>query len=260
MVPSTGRSSERYTCPAAAVNASTVPVRIVVVDNASTDGSGDHVRTSHPDVDLVEAGRNAGYAGGANIGLRRTAGRYAFVMNPDVIIEPDHLAILRQRLDADSTIGAAQEGAKRASEICIEAQLAAADAIRPGVTADSVYQAWKRCIDKAGLDHYHRHHCGYLVGIGFPPSWSGSGVPRGLRQLVTLGFQLLIAAADASPGFWRRENRGARAGNGRENTCDAGDCGNGGFPGANDWVGGWRARYQPKAAGRNAAELDLLDG
>lgn len=79
-------------------------------------------------------------------------------------------------------IGEAQQGSQRTSRICIEAQLAAAGAIRPGVTADSVYQAWKRCIDKAGLDHYHRHHCGYLVGIGFPPSWSGSGVPRGLRK------------------------------------------------------------------------------
>jgi Xaa-Pro dipeptidase len=79
-------------------------------------------------------------------------------------------------------IGEAQQGSQHTSQICIEAQLAAADAIRPGVTADSVYQAWKRCIDKAGLDHYHRHHCGYLVGIGFPPSWSGSGVPRGLRK------------------------------------------------------------------------------
>lgn len=79
-------------------------------------------------------------------------------------------------------IGEAQQGSQRTSRVCIEAQLAAAGAIRPGVTADSVYQAWKRCIDKAGLDHYHRHHCGYLVGIGFPPSWSGSGVPRGLRK------------------------------------------------------------------------------
>jgi Xaa-Pro dipeptidase len=79
-------------------------------------------------------------------------------------------------------IGVASPGSARTSSICVEAQLAAADALKPGVTADSVYQAWKRCIDKAGLDHYHRHHCGYLVGIGFPPSWSGSGVPRGLRK------------------------------------------------------------------------------
>ena len=79
-------------------------------------------------------------------------------------------------------IGVATPGSARATAVCIEAQLAAADALKPGVTADSVYQAWQRCIDKAGFDYYHRHHCGYLVGIGFPPSWSGSGVPRGLRK------------------------------------------------------------------------------
>ena len=79
-------------------------------------------------------------------------------------------------------IGKASPGTQSTTLICIEAQQAAAEAIRPGVTADSVYQAWQGCIDRAGLTHYHRHHCGYLVGIGFPPSWSGSGVPRALRR------------------------------------------------------------------------------
>ena len=32
------------------------------------------------------------------------------------------------------------------------------------------------------MSHYGRHHCGYLTGIGFPPSWSGNGVPRALRD------------------------------------------------------------------------------
>jgi Xaa-Pro dipeptidase len=45
-----------------------------------------------------------------------------------------------------------------------------------------VYAAWQARLDKAGLSAYRRHHCGYAVGIGFPPSWSGSGVPVGLRS------------------------------------------------------------------------------
>lgn len=65
---------------------------------------------------------------------------------------------------------------------CEEAIDAAADAIRPGVTAADVYAAWQARVDKAGLSSYRRHHCGYAVGIGFPPSWSGSGVPVGLRS------------------------------------------------------------------------------
>ena len=33
----------------------------------------------------------------------------------------------------------------------------------------------------AGLAHYRRHHCGYAVGIGFPPSWTGGNKVTGLR-------------------------------------------------------------------------------
>ncbi|HEY9568786.1 MAG TPA: hypothetical protein VIR38_11900, partial [Thalassobaculum sp.] len=33
----------------------------------------------------------------------------------------------------------------------------------------------------AGLAHYRRHHCGYAVGIGVPPSWTGGNTVTGLR-------------------------------------------------------------------------------
>ena len=58
----------------------------------------------------------------------------------------------------------------------------AADAIGPGARAGDVYAAWQAVVDRAGLVGYRRHHCGYSVGIGFPPSWSGGGTPRGLRR------------------------------------------------------------------------------
>ena len=79
-------------------------------------------------------------------------------------------------------IGEATKGAEKATKVCIEAEQQVVDTIKPGVTANEVYQAWKKTIDKHGFEHYHRHHCGYMVGIGFPPSWSGSGVPRSLRN------------------------------------------------------------------------------
>jgi len=79
-------------------------------------------------------------------------------------------------------IGRVYAGAEKTHQVSLEALLAAADAIRPGATADSVYQAWQNCVNKAGLSHYRRHHCGYIVGIGFPPCWSGSGVTRSLRE------------------------------------------------------------------------------
>lgn len=55
--------------------------------------------------------------------------------------------------------------------------------------ADDVYRVWQETIDQAGLDGYSRHHCGYAVGIGFPPSWSGSGTPRGLRKGSTMKLE-----------------------------------------------------------------------
>lgn len=86
-------------------------------------------------------------------------------------------------------IGKLPPKSARIQNVCHDALLAAKDALRPGVTADSVYRAWKRTVDRAGLSHYHRHHCGYVTGIGFPPSWSGGGVPRGLRADSSLEIQ-----------------------------------------------------------------------
>lgn len=78
-------------------------------------------------------------------------------------------------------IGSAPKSAYKMQKVCEEAIDVAADAIRPGVAAEDVYAKWQGVIDRAGLEGYRRHHCGYAVGIGFPPSWSGGGVPLGLR-------------------------------------------------------------------------------
>lgn len=91
-----------------AVQKSTAPVRLHVVDNASSDDSVEYLRTSHPTVDVIELQQNVGYAEAANIGLRRARGPLAMVMNPDVLLAPDHIAVLRRRMQEDAAIGAAQ--------------------------------------------------------------------------------------------------------------------------------------------------------
>jgi Xaa-Pro aminopeptidase len=53
-------------------------------------------------------------------------------------------------------------------------------ALRPGARAGEVYAAWHEVAAEAGLADYHRHHCGYLVSIGFPPSWTGGSRVTGL--------------------------------------------------------------------------------
>lgn len=95
------------TCIAALRSLST-DVRITIVDNASTDGSLAYLRSEHTDLNVISLSLNRGYAAGANVGLQATSADYVMIMNPDVHFAPDHIDILKQRLDADERIGAAQ--------------------------------------------------------------------------------------------------------------------------------------------------------
>jgi GT2 family glycosyltransferase len=61
---------------------------IVVVDNASHDGSADMVRTRWPGVRLIELPRNIGFAAANNQGIRRTSGELILLLNSDTLV-PD---------------------------------------------------------------------------------------------------------------------------------------------------------------------------
>jgi Xaa-Pro dipeptidase len=68
------------------------------------------------------------------------------------------------------------------AEIAIAAFEAVIKALQPGARAHEVYAAWQNVVDDAGLGHYRRHHCGYVVGIGIAPSWTGGKSVIGLRH------------------------------------------------------------------------------
>jgi N-acetylglucosaminyl-diphospho-decaprenol L-rhamnosyltransferase len=74
--------------------------RIVVVDNASADGTPAAV-AAEPDIDLVELERNVGFAGGANRGVARTDTPYVALVNPDEVVEPGCTATLVEALERD---------------------------------------------------------------------------------------------------------------------------------------------------------------
>ena len=67
--------------------------RIVVVDNGSTDGSVDALRSARSSTgfELIEADRNLGYAGGNNLGIRHAldnGAEFILVLNNDTIVDP----------------------------------------------------------------------------------------------------------------------------------------------------------------------------
>lgn len=81
---------------------------IVVVDNASDDGSGDAVRGSSPDVDLLTLGRNTGGAGGFAVGIARALERHQpdwlWLMDDDTIPTPEALAGLLDAVGTDPAV------------------------------------------------------------------------------------------------------------------------------------------------------------
>jgi GT2 family glycosyltransferase len=84
-----------------------VRLEVIVVDNASDDGTAEMVATDHPWVTLVANTENRGYSGGANAGLAHARGAIVVVLNSDTIVHDGALARLHAALQARPDVGAA---------------------------------------------------------------------------------------------------------------------------------------------------------
>lgn len=84
------------------------PLRLLVVDNGSTDGSLERARRAVPDLEVVQAGANLGYTGGNNLGFANLRmDDFVLVMNPDVRLPgADELSRLAAALNADPGLAA----------------------------------------------------------------------------------------------------------------------------------------------------------
>ncbi|MEM9631798.1 MAG: Xaa-Pro peptidase family protein [Pseudomonadota bacterium] len=77
-------------------------------------------------------------------------------------------------------VGSAPERAEKSAQLAIDGMKAICGALKPGGKAGEAYAAWRDVAAAAGLHDYERHHCGYMVGIGFPPSWTGGSMVTSL--------------------------------------------------------------------------------
>lgn len=83
---------------------------IVLVDNGSSDGSEEALRTMFPEIKLIQTGANLGYAGGNNAGIRyaiQEGADYIWLLNNDTVVAPDSLGALTAMAETDQTIGMA---------------------------------------------------------------------------------------------------------------------------------------------------------
>ena len=83
------------------------PAEIVVVDNASMDGSDRRIESTFPSVRMLRNDRNLGFAAPVNQGVRATTAPYVFVVNQDAIVKAGSVDALARALDAHPRAAAA---------------------------------------------------------------------------------------------------------------------------------------------------------
>ncbi len=78
---------------------------VLVVDNASVDGSAEMVRDEFSCVHLTASATNLGYVGGNNLALQSARGRYLLLLNPDTLLVGTALATMMDYMDAHPEVG-----------------------------------------------------------------------------------------------------------------------------------------------------------
>ncbi|BCS33001.1 hypothetical protein TBR22_A22260 [Luteitalea sp. TBR-22] len=79
---------------------------VVVVDNASLDGTNEYVRLRAPQVGLVAADRNLGFAGGVNAGVHETDTPWVLILNPDILVSREAIERLLAAGESADDVGA----------------------------------------------------------------------------------------------------------------------------------------------------------
>ena len=76
-----------------------------MVDNASENDEAEQISSRFPYVKVVKSDQNIGFAGGNNLGIKASSGKYLFLINNDTYFEDFKVKALIDRLDSDPSIG-----------------------------------------------------------------------------------------------------------------------------------------------------------
>lgn len=74
-------------------------LQVIVVDNASQDGSASAIRSAFPSVELLQQQRRCGFGANHNAAVRRAAGRHVLLLNDDTLVRPGAVDALTDYLD-----------------------------------------------------------------------------------------------------------------------------------------------------------------
>ena len=79
-------------------------IKTIIVDNDSSDNTIKIVNKDYPEAEVINSGGNLGYGRGNNIGLKAVKTKYALILNPDAVIEPDSIIELLKSFKKDKKI------------------------------------------------------------------------------------------------------------------------------------------------------------
>lgn len=108
VILNTNRRDDTLACLASLAESTYANHRIIVLDNASTDGSAVAIAAAYPDVQIIPLTANLGYAGNNNVGIVEAVAQgaeWVFVLNEDTILAPDCLAEMVRVGESDPHIG-----------------------------------------------------------------------------------------------------------------------------------------------------------
>ena len=108
VILNTNRRDDTLACLESIAAQSYPEHQVLVLDNASSDGSVEAIRERFSDVEILQLQENRGYAGNNNLGIQVALERgadWVFVLNEDTILDPDCIAALVGAGTQDSSIG-----------------------------------------------------------------------------------------------------------------------------------------------------------
>ena len=87
------------------IRASDLDAEVLVVDNASADGSQKMVRAEFAEIKVIENTENLGFSAANNAGIRQAQGKFVLLLNSDTIVKPGAVVAMAKFLDAHPEAG-----------------------------------------------------------------------------------------------------------------------------------------------------------
>ena len=80
-------------------------MEVIVVDNASNNQEAEAITKRYPQVKVIQSEQNLGFAGGNNLGIQASQGKYLFLVNNDTVFKDFNIQALIDRIESSPEIG-----------------------------------------------------------------------------------------------------------------------------------------------------------